>query len=253
MKTDPALWQAINAYDIDEEGAALPFSRRLARDNAWSTDFARRAIAEYKKFIYLACVSGRTVTPSEEVDSVWHLHLIYTRDYWNRFCADLLKRPIHHGPTEGGKAEADRYRDCYRETLHLYRTEFGAAPPDDMWPDEAIRFAPRTTRVVDSRMHLILPKRHVLLYSVGATALTLTACSPDAFVKDAGPTVVAFVLIWLAAVVVGSFTSAAKRTKGRGDRSGSGCGGGCGYGSSDSGDSGSDGGSGCGSSCGGGD
>jgi hypothetical protein len=125
MKTDPALWQAINAYDIDEEGAALPFSRRLARDNAWSTDFARRAIAEYKKFIYLACVSGRTVTPSEEVDSVWHLHLIYTRDYWNRFCADLLKRPIHHGPTEGGKAEADRYRDCYRETLHLYRTEFG--------------------------------------------------------------------------------------------------------------------------------
>jgi hypothetical protein len=253
MKTDAALWQAINAYDIDAADAALPFSRRLARDNGWSTDFARRAIAEYKRFIYLACVSGRTVTPSEEVDSVWHLHLIYTRDYWNRFCAALLKRPIHHGPTEGGKAEADRYRDCYRETLDLYRIEFGTAPPDDMWPDEAIRFAPRTTRAVDSRTHLVLPKRQMLLYAIVATALTLAACSPDALVKDAVPTVLALVLIWLAAVVVGSFTSGAKRTKGRGDRSGSGCGGGCGSGGSSSGGSDSgDSGSGCGSSCGGG-
>src|SRR5690349_4666406 len=117
MKTDTALWQAINGYDLDIADAALPFSRRLAREHGWKQDFARRAIAEYKRFVYLVCVSGATLTPSEEVDSVWHLHLIYTRDYWDRFCGETLRRPVHHGPTRGGKAEADRHRRCYRQTL----------------------------------------------------------------------------------------------------------------------------------------
>ena len=48
MKTDTALWQAINAYDMDDADAAVPFSCRLARDNGWSPDFTRRAIAEWQ-------------------------------------------------------------------------------------------------------------------------------------------------------------------------------------------------------------
>lgn len=176
MRTDKALWQAINAYDIDAADAVLPFSGRLGRDNGWTLDFARRAVAEYKRFIYLVCVSGSTLTPSEAVDSVWHLHLIYTRDYWDRFCAESLNRTVHHGPTEGGRAEADRYRDCYARTLGLYRSEFGTEPPGDIWPDETLRFAPPTTQIIDTRTHIILPKRQVFLCLGLAPVLALAGC-----------------------------------------------------------------------------
>ncbi len=234
MKTDLALWQAINAYDVDAADVALPFSRRLARDNGWSAEFTRRAIDEYKRFIYLACVSGRTVTPSEEVDGVWHMHLIYTRDYWDRFCGEILRRPIHHSPTQGGQGEADRHRRCYRQTLELYRTEFGTEPPEAMWPNETIRFGPDFTRVIDSRTHLILPKRYAFPSVSGAAMLALAACSPAKVWHDVGLGI--FVLV-IAVFVISGLVSGAKRPKGKGDGSGSGCGGGCG--------------SGCGGGCGG--
>lgn len=176
MKTDTALWQAINAYDIGATDAILPFSRRLARDNGWSPDFASRAIAEYKRFVYLACVSGHTVTPSEEVDAVWHLHLMYTRDYWDRFCGATLNRRIHHSPSFGGQAETETYRDAYQRTLTLYEAEFGAPPPADIWPGEAIRFSPQTVQTIDTRTHVILPKRQVFSRLGLASVLALAGC-----------------------------------------------------------------------------
>lgn len=255
MKTDTALWQAINAYDIDAADVALPFSRRLARDNGWSADFTRRAIAEYKRFIYLACVSGRTVTPSEEVDSVWHLHLIYTRDYWDRFCKDTLRRPIHHGPTQGGQVETDKYLGCYRHTLTLYEAEFGAVPSRDLWPEETARFARPTTRQVDTRSHLVLPKRQAFLAGAAGLALTVAACSPETLVKDAVPLAFAGVIAFFLIICVASAVSSVRPSRKKDDGSGSDCGSGFfGWGGgSDSSDSGNgDGGSGCGGGCGGG-
>jgi len=256
MKTDSALWQVINAYDIDAADVALPFSRRLARDNGWSAEFTRRAIDEYKRFIYLACVSGRTVTPSEEVDCVWHQHLIYTRDYWDRFCGEILRRPIHHCPTQGGQVEADKYRDCYRQTLALYETEFGAVPPRDLWPEEAVRFARPTTRQVDMRTHLVVAKRQIFLAGAAGLALTVAACSPEALVKDAVPLAFAGVIAIFAIICIANAVSSVKPSRKKDDGSGSGCGSGFfGWGGDSGGDSsnsgGGDGGSGCGGGCGG--
>ena len=33
------------------------------------------AIEEYRKFVFLALVAGHQITPSDQVDQVWHLHL----------------------------------------------------------------------------------------------------------------------------------------------------------------------------------
>ncbi|MEK6230809.1 MAG: hypothetical protein N2A42_03075 [Luteolibacter sp.] len=35
-------------------------------------------MTEYKRFVALAMLAGHPVTPSEEVDQAWHLHLVYT-------------------------------------------------------------------------------------------------------------------------------------------------------------------------------
>ncbi len=41
---------------------------------------------EYRRFAFLAATAGHPVTPSDAVDQAWHLHLTYSRDYWDRFC-----------------------------------------------------------------------------------------------------------------------------------------------------------------------
>ena len=74
--THPDLLERIESYLPDKPGAEFPFSARLARDNGWTREFALRAIKEYKRFCYLAVISGHPVTPSEEVDEVWHLHCV---------------------------------------------------------------------------------------------------------------------------------------------------------------------------------
>jgi hypothetical protein len=136
---DDWLWMRISAFELDEPAASLPFSARLARENGWTRNYACRVIEEYKRFCYLAVTVNHSVTPSDAVDQAWHLHLLYTRSYWDGFCAHILGRPFHHGPSRGGAEEGEKFRHWYAETLKSYAHAFGA-PPDDIWPDVETRF-----------------------------------------------------------------------------------------------------------------
>jgi uncharacterized protein (TIGR04222 family) len=135
------LWERIRAHRFDDPTARLTFTARLARENGWEIGHAIRVVDEYRRFVFLALTAGQAVTPSEDVDQVWHLHLAYTRDYWEIFCRDVLGAALHHGPTRGGRAEAHRYDTQYRQTLAAYETAFDAAPPADIWPAAERRFS----------------------------------------------------------------------------------------------------------------
>jgi hypothetical protein len=137
---EPQLWEKIQAFELDDPDAALTFSERLARENAWTIDYALRSIDEYKKFMYLICITDHPLTPSDQVDQVWHLHLLYTQSYWIRFCEGVLKRTIHHGPTKGGVNEQEKFYDWYEKTKQLYRLTFQENPPKDIWPLSSDRF-----------------------------------------------------------------------------------------------------------------
>ena len=73
------LWNKISEYNFDEPMSEYGFSTRLANENFWTKDFTEKAIAEYKKFMYLAATSDLMVSPSEIIDVVWHQHLIFTQ------------------------------------------------------------------------------------------------------------------------------------------------------------------------------
>ncbi len=143
------LWQRIAAHDIGPADAPLTFSARLARENRWSLTKAERVIEEYRRFCYLAVTAGHDVTPSDAIDQAWHLHLTYSRDYWEVFCPSALKTDLHHGPTSGGPVEAGRYYRQYAATLAAYEAAFGQAPPAAIWPAASRRFKldPRGVRV----------------------------------------------------------------------------------------------------------
>lgn len=165
METPPdaALWQRIADHRIGPPDASLSFAARLARENRWDLAHADRVIGEYKRFCYLAMTAGHEVTPSDAVDQAWHLHLTYSRDYWQVFCAQVLGAELHHGPTQGGPVERDRFYHQYAATLAAYEAAFGSAPPGDIWPGAHRRFAvdPRGVRV--NLWHDIVVPRRVAL------------------------------------------------------------------------------------------
>lgn len=138
---DDPLWQRIAGHEFGPSDAPLTFAARLARENRWSLAHAQQVIFEYRRFCYLAITAGQEVTPSDAVDQAWHLHLTYSRDYWQTFCRDVLHADLHHGPTKGGQAEQTRFYNQYAATLVAYETAFGAPPPEAIWPDAHMRFA----------------------------------------------------------------------------------------------------------------
>lgn len=143
---DDALWKRLQGHAIGPPEVALTFAARLARENRWTPEFAERVIGEYRRFCYLAVSAGHEVTPSDQVDQAWHLHLTYSRDYWQVFCPKVLGCELHHGPTAGGRAENARYFEQYAETLKSYEAALGP-PPEDIWPAAAIRFGRDPQRV----------------------------------------------------------------------------------------------------------
>jgi uncharacterized protein (TIGR04222 family) len=175
MTTDQkSLWIRIEGFSMDEPEAALSFSQRLARENRWSREHAQRAIREYKRFMFLGCAAGHPVSPSEDVDQVWHLHLVYTKSYWKDFCGEVLKRPFHHSPTKGGKDESAKFEDWYANTLESYRKFFGEEPPADIWPARPVH---HELTWIDTRSNWIVPKPGVarLLSIVGMAAMLAVA------------------------------------------------------------------------------
>lgn len=134
------LYQQIQDYSLDQPEDPFPFTKRLARENGWSLDYAQEAIAEYKKFVFLSMVADHVVTPSDQVDQVWHLHLTYTRSYWQEFCSQILQMPLHHEPSRGGHQEQTKYRQYYQQTLDSYEFFLGQKPPTSIWPDIQTRF-----------------------------------------------------------------------------------------------------------------
>ncbi|MBV8658630.1 MAG: TIGR04222 domain-containing membrane protein [Burkholderiales bacterium] len=129
-----ALYPRICAHPLDRPNEPRSFTMRLAEQNGWSLDYARRVVDEYRRFVFLAMVSRHAVTPSDEVDQAWHLHLCDSRDYWEVFCPQILGQAFHHEAGRGQAGEAEQHALQYRETLASYQTLFGEAPPADIWP-----------------------------------------------------------------------------------------------------------------------
>jgi hypothetical protein len=247
--SDPVLWQRLEAFEVSPPEAVFSFAGRLARENRWSLRQAQRVFAEYRRFVYLCIVAGGDMTPSDAVDQAWHLHLTYSRSYWQGLCREVLARPLHHEPTRGGAAERARFEDHYRATLAAYRREFDQAPPADIWPDPTVRFAGAgTIQRIDTRDHLVIDKRRLAralsLALLLLLPLALAACT--LVEVDAAGWRLTTDGLWLLALLAGipalvaiqrAFLNPACRDPERNRGSGGGCGdggcSGCGGGCSD--------------------
>jgi len=169
---DSELWQRLDAFSLDDPTSSLSFSQRLARDQGWTLGFALRAGDEYKRFVYLSQVADHPVCPSEEVDEVWHLHLCYTRSYWDEMCQGVLGRALHHEPTKGGQDQGEYHRKIYQQTLDSYVQFFECEPPSDIWPAVDARFRrPRKESRWRPRLPFTRPNRRTIWTGAGLLAI----------------------------------------------------------------------------------
>jgi hypothetical protein len=264
---DDPLWSKLEAFEFDVPGAHLTFTQRLMRENGWGRDYSQRVIQEYRRFLFLAMRAGHSVTPSDQVDQAWHLHLVYSRSYWDELCAEVLGRPLHHGPTRGGSGEDQRYWSDYEKTRESYQRLFGQPPPADIWPEPSIRFSPvQKWQRVDTGACWMISKtttRRALrsVAAVAAFGFLMVACGASEGGSGVDWGLVFVIGFFVSIVLLAAWRSRKHRPR---DKDGSGCStfGGCGSfgggGASGCGSSHSDssgcGSSGCGSSggCGGG-
>ncbi|KMQ63966.1 hypothetical protein ACM40_04160 [Chryseobacterium sp. BLS98] len=232
---DEILWNRIQSFSLDASDADFPFSKKLAKEEGWTLDFTMKAIQEYKKFVYLCCILPNGASPSETVDKVWHMHLIYTQNYWEEFCPDVLKRKLHHHPSNGGVSENMRHRNWFSETLKSYREIFQSEAPKDIWYEKE---PPKITKIWLKKLRII-PLLLVLLM--------LSSCLGEVL-STIGTIVLSFAGIMVFGLFLSLFGSVNAEVNGKKKDDGS-----VGGGSSDGGGSSCSGGSsGCGSGCGGG-
>lgn len=262
------LYERIQAFSLDQPDAQLLFSKLLARDNGWSLQYARRVIEEYKKFAFLAVVAGHPVTPSDQVDQVWHLHLSYTRSYWEEFCSKVLQTTLHHDPTQGGEAENQKFDDWYSKTLESYERFFGTKPPVESWSTPKDRFGRDLYFVrINTQQNWVLPKLQIQKGAAASATILSTLMLSGCYIGSSENNINPLLAAICTAAVFGGIRFIVEIVNSiknpsfpriRGDWGGSGCGtagyGGWGdSGGHSSGDSGSSDGGGCGGGgCGGG-
>ncbi len=191
------LWRRIEGFAFDEPGTTFRFRDRLAKENAWSTARAEQAINEYRRFLYLAAAAGHPVSPPDEIDQVWHLHLMYTRSYWDRLCRDTLGTSLHHEPTRGGSDETAKFADWYARTLASYQDAFHEAPPPDIWPGPGEKRSKPDYKRVDVSKYLLFPKARfaqAAMIMIALLALLAVASGCDASVPTTFPHTTSFPL-----------------------------------------------------------
>lgn len=129
------LWDQVSDFDVAEYAFNYGFALRLATENKWSLSFTDAAIEEYKKFMFLAAISEEMIAPSEVVDIVWHLHLIYS-DAYQSFCK-VLGKEIRHIPSRKEQAEQAHFEAAKHSTQKIYEPVFGPMP-EAIWKYESM-------------------------------------------------------------------------------------------------------------------
>jgi hypothetical protein len=104
-------------------------AKRRNGERLWDEERVERALNEYKQFLALMHWNPETVlVPSEDIDEVWHTHVLNTARY-QADCETIFGRFQHHFPTFGESEEVqEEHMKGRDETLKLFEEAFGKVP-----------------------------------------------------------------------------------------------------------------------------
>ena len=108
-----------------------PIAYRLINSNEerWNTQQIKQAISHYLMFLLLVYLyPNGDLVPNQEIDRVWHYHIIDTIKYAED-CEMLFGRFVHHFPYFGkrGKIDRDDLQTAFEQTQVLFQEHFGTS------------------------------------------------------------------------------------------------------------------------------
>ncbi len=87
--------EKLNALDLEPIAWQLLYS---SRSQGWSFEKVLGTIAAYKRFLFFHYLyPNRALAPTDDVDLVWHCHILDTQKYVDD-CQWLFGRIVHHYP-----------------------------------------------------------------------------------------------------------------------------------------------------------
>ncbi len=105
--------------------------KKLIDTKNWSSERAQKASDEYRKFLKLIAknpdspiVPWLTIEGDDDLDQVWHLHILDTQRYV-KDCEDIFGKFIHHDPHIA--QNVSKHNSATKFTKKLYESEFKEA------------------------------------------------------------------------------------------------------------------------------
>ena len=95
----------------------------------WTKEQTERAIANYLRFLaFKHQYPNVEIVPSEEIDKVWHTHILDTLKY-AADCQAVFGRFIHHFPYFGirGKSDRQNLEAAFVRTQAIFKEYFGVS------------------------------------------------------------------------------------------------------------------------------
>lgn len=89
---NPELWGKVEQLNLNL------VRDRLLLKHKWSEKRADAAIGGYRQYLYLTQMYGKPISPTGDIDEVWHEHILHTNKY-SLDCNFLFGKFLHHFPT----------------------------------------------------------------------------------------------------------------------------------------------------------
>lgn len=100
---------------------------KMISDQGWTCKDAEKACQLYRNFLFLSAkYPEKRLPPSEDVDEVWHNHVLATKKYMAE-CDAIFGKYMHHYPYFGidKKTDLTDLGNAFMETQRLHKEEFG--------------------------------------------------------------------------------------------------------------------------------
>lgn len=98
----------------------LNFLKKQLVPTRWSETYMDLVIDEYKKFLSLRAINSN-LSPSNDIDIIWHTHILNTKSY-REYCNLKFKKVIDHDPSCSfdQKARSIRLQNTINEYAKVY-------------------------------------------------------------------------------------------------------------------------------------
>lgn len=97
-------------------------------------------VDEYKKFLFVSYATNDIHCPSEQVDLVWHYHMLFTKEYRLFSKLHMGKDVFAHNPSDGTVNDYENYKKVYEKTVNFLFSAFGSIN-QEVWPRVEVRFS----------------------------------------------------------------------------------------------------------------